>query len=116
MANGLSDRKADKQELMEITQEAYEAASQLLAAAHPKKGSIFVAGCSTSEVAGERIGSFSSPELVSGGKLSFPPTANFPQIKFGIVSILPISTCCILRHVFICTLDQIHIFPYSLIV
>ena len=63
MGNGLSDRKADKQELMEITKEAYEAASQLLAAAHPKKGSVFVVGCSTSEVAGERIGSFSSPEL-----------------------------------------------------
>ena len=63
MGNGLSDRKADAQELMEIRQEAYEAASQLLAAAHPKKGSILVVGCSTSEVAGERIGSFSSPEL-----------------------------------------------------
>ncbi len=63
MANGLSDRKADKQELKEIEQEAYEAALQLLAAAHPKKGSIFVVGCSTSEVAGERIGSFSSPDL-----------------------------------------------------
>lgn len=59
----LSDRKADTQELMQIRQEAYEAASQLLAAAHPKKGSILVVGCSTSEVAGERIGSFSSPEL-----------------------------------------------------
>ena len=47
MGNGLSDRKADKQELMEITKEAYEAASQLLAAAHPKKGSVFVVGCST---------------------------------------------------------------------
>lgn len=63
MGNGLSDRKADTQELMQIRQEAYEAASQLLAAAHPKKGSILVVGCSTSEVAGERIGSFSSPEL-----------------------------------------------------
>ena len=49
-------------------------------------------------------------------KLSFPPTATFPQIKFDSVSILPLSTCCILRHVFICPLDQIHIFPYSLIV
>ena len=58
MGTGLSDRKADKQELMEIENEAYEAASQLLAAAHPKKGSIFVVGCSTREVAGERIGSF----------------------------------------------------------
>lgn len=63
MGNGLSDRKADTQELMQIRQEAYEAASQLLTAAHPKKGSILVVGCSTSEVAGERIGSFSSPEL-----------------------------------------------------
>ena len=51
MGNGLSDRKADTQELMQIRQEAYEAASQLLAAAHPKKGSILVVGCSTSEVA-----------------------------------------------------------------
>lgn len=63
MANGLSDRKADKQELKKIEQEAYEAASLLLAAAHPKKGSVFIVGCSTSEVAGELIGSFSSPEL-----------------------------------------------------
>ena len=44
MGNGLSDRKADTQELMQIRQEAYEAASQLLAAAHPKKGSIQVVG------------------------------------------------------------------------
>ena len=43
MGNGLSDRKADTQELMQIRQEAYEAASQLLAAAHPKKGSILPA-------------------------------------------------------------------------
>ena len=44
MGNGLSDRKADTQELMQIRQEAYEAASQLLAAAHPKKGSILTGG------------------------------------------------------------------------
>ena len=55
-------------------------------------------------------------EKLSGGRLSFPPTVNFPQIKFGSVSILSLSTCCILRHVFICPLDQIHIFLYSLIV
>ena len=34
---------------------------------------------------------FSSFSL-SGGKLSFPPTVNFPQIKFGSVSILSLST------------------------
>lgn len=54
--------------------------------------------------------------LLSDSKLSFPPAANFPQIKFGSASMLSLSTCCILRHVFICHLDQIHIFPYSLIV
>lgn len=53
---------------------------------------------------------------MSDSKLSFPPAANFPQIKFGSASMLSLSTCCILRHVFICHLDQIHIFPYSLIV
>lgn len=63
MANGLSDRKADKQELMEITEEAYEAASQLLAAARPKKGSIFVVGCSTSEVAGSGSEAFPARSL-----------------------------------------------------
>ena len=54
--------------------------------------------------------------MMSDSKLSFPPAANFPQIKFGSASMLSLSTCCILRHVFICHLDQIHIFPYSLIV
>ena len=54
--------------------------------------------------------------IMSDSKLSFPPAANFPQIKFGSASMLSLSTCCILRHVFICHLDQIHIFPYSLIV
>lgn len=51
------------EELQKIEQEAYEAASQILMAAALKKGALFVVGCSTSEVAGAKIGTFSSPEL-----------------------------------------------------
>ena len=50
-------------QLKEIEKEAYQAASQIIEAAGLKKGSLFVVGCSTSEVAGEGIGTFSSPEL-----------------------------------------------------
>ena len=39
MANGLSDRKADKQELMEITEEAYEG-GLTAACSCPSEGSI----------------------------------------------------------------------------
>lgn len=43
--------------------EAYKAAKEILAAAGLKKGSLFVVGCSTSEVGGGIIGTASSPEL-----------------------------------------------------
>ena len=46
-----------------IEQESYQAASQILEAAGVKKGDLFVVGCSTSEVAGAKIGTYSSPEL-----------------------------------------------------
>lgn len=43
--------------------EAYEAAAEIIKAAKMKQGELFAVGCSTSEVAGEKIGSSSSPEL-----------------------------------------------------
>ena len=46
-----------------IGEEAYRAAKEILEAAHLSEGDLFVVGCSTSEVAGASIGSFSSPEL-----------------------------------------------------
>lgn len=52
-----------EQDIMEIGEMAYRAAKEILEAAKPEQGSLFVVGCSTSEVAGERIGSASSPEL-----------------------------------------------------
>lgn len=51
------------EEMTIIGEEAYRAARELLEIAGPEKGDIFVVGCSTSEVAGAGIGTFSSPEL-----------------------------------------------------
>ena len=46
-----------------IGEEAYRAAKEILEAACLEEGEIFVVGCSTSEVGGAAIGSYSSPEL-----------------------------------------------------
>lgn len=44
-----------------IGEEAYRAAKEILELAAPEPGELFVVGCSTSEVGGASIGSFSSP-------------------------------------------------------
>ena len=49
--------------IAEVNKQAYAAAKELLAAATLDKEELFVVGCSTSEVAGEQIGSASSEEL-----------------------------------------------------
>ena len=46
-----------------IGEEAYRAAKELLEIAEPEADQILVVGCSTSEVGGAGIGTFSSPEL-----------------------------------------------------
>ena len=51
------------EEMTIIAQEAYRAAKELLQVAKAEPGDIMVVGCSTSEVAGAGIGTFSSPEL-----------------------------------------------------
>lgn len=54
----------------EIKQSAYQAAKELLEAAKPEKNDIFVVGCSSSEILGHKIGSFSNldaAEAVFGG-------------------------------------------------
>ncbi|MCD8082135.1 MAG: TIGR01440 family protein [Clostridiales bacterium] len=60
---GMSDRTASEHELETVREEAYTAARQLLCEAKLAEGDILVVGCSTSEVEGERIGKYSSPEL-----------------------------------------------------
>lgn len=51
------------EEMTIIGEEAYRAAKEILEAAKLAKGELFVVGCSTSEVGGAGIGTFSSPEL-----------------------------------------------------
>lgn len=46
-----------------IGEEAYRAAKELLEVAKLREGQLFVVGCSTSEVGGASIGTYSSPEL-----------------------------------------------------
>ncbi|MCM1112800.1 MAG: TIGR01440 family protein [Muribaculum sp.] len=50
-------------EMTMIGEEAYRAAKEILEIARLEKNSLFVVGCSTSEVGGAGIGTFSSPEL-----------------------------------------------------
>lgn len=47
----------------QIKTEAYSAAIEILTESRIKPGKLLVVGCSTSEVGGESIGSFSSPDL-----------------------------------------------------
>ncbi len=49
-------------ELSQLGKNTIEAAEELIAAAAPKTGQIFVLGCSTSEVLGKCIGTARSPE------------------------------------------------------
>ncbi len=52
-----------REEMTIIGDEAYRAAKELIEIAHPEKDDILVVGCSTSEVGGAGIGTFSSPDL-----------------------------------------------------
>ena len=51
------------EEVTIIGEEAYRAAKELLELADLEEGQLFVVGCSTSEVGGVAIGTYSSPEL-----------------------------------------------------
>jgi len=51
------------QDLKLIGEEAYRAAKEILEEAKLEQGDLFVVGCSTSEVGGAGIGTYSSPEL-----------------------------------------------------
>ncbi len=52
-------------EYSQLTQDVNTALKELLEVARLKKGQIVVVGCSTSEVAGEKIGTHSSPEIAA---------------------------------------------------
>ena len=52
--------KVEEDTLEQIRREAYQAASEVCEAAKLRAGDLFVVGCSTSEVLGEKIGTHSS--------------------------------------------------------
>lgn len=56
--------EVEKEELLQqVKQEAANAAKQLVIEARLHKGQIVVVGCSTSEVVGRKVGSWSTPEV-----------------------------------------------------
>lgn len=59
---GMADRKMEEKFLRDVQEAAGEALRQLLQQAKMEVGDILVVGCSSSEVAGEKIGTFSSVE------------------------------------------------------
>lgn len=60
--SGMADKKMEAQFLVQVKEEAAQAAGELLEQAKTEEGDILVVGCSSSEVAGEKIGTFSSVE------------------------------------------------------
>lgn len=46
-----------------LEKESYEAAKEIIEKADLKAGDLFIVGCSTSEISGEKIGSASKPEV-----------------------------------------------------
>lgn len=59
---GMADRKMEESFLLRVKEEAAKVTKELLEQAKLDKGDILIVGCSSSEVAGERIGTFSSLE------------------------------------------------------
>lgn len=60
---GVSNEKETDGQLEEIRQQVKKATRELLATAGMKSGQIMVVGCSSSEVAAHKIGSYSSAEI-----------------------------------------------------
>lgn len=59
---GMADTKMEEQFLATVKKDAKKAVQELFAQAKLTQGDILVVGCSSSEVAGEKIGTFSSIE------------------------------------------------------
>ena len=61
----MNPNRIEKDFIEKVKAEAKTAVSELIEVAKLKKGSIMVIGCSTSEVTGRKIGSYSSPEVAN---------------------------------------------------
>ena len=78
-----------------IAEEAYLAAKEILEKARLEQGELFVVGCSTSEVGGATIGTYSSPELAEMvfGASSSPPPISLPCPSNAFFMALKIFSC-----------------------
>lgn len=56
---------SEKIDLKEIEAQSYQAVSEICAAAHLHGGNLFVVGCSSSEVQGDKIGTATNTEIAS---------------------------------------------------
>ena len=68
----------------EITAQARQAVTELLAQAKLKKGDLFVVGCSSSEMVGQRIGKGSSLEAAQAAFAGIYPVLKEQGITFSI--------------------------------
>ena len=84
---GITYEVDDKNIVEQIKSDAAIAASELVEAAHLKKGDIVVIGCSTSETLGNQVGSHSVPEV---GKAIYEGL----QSVFGALGIYIAAQCC----------------------
>jgi uncharacterized protein (TIGR01440 family) len=84
---GITYEVDDKNIVEQIKSDAAKAASELVEAAHLKKGDIVVVGCSTSETLGNQVGSHSVPEV---GKAIYEGL----QSVFGTQGIYIAAQCC----------------------
>ena len=60
--NGIADRQMEPEFLAQVKEQALQAVRELLSQAKPEAGDILVVGCSSSEIVGESIGTYSSYE------------------------------------------------------
>lgn len=95
----------------QVEQEAAQAARQLAEAAHLRRGQIVVIGCSTSEVVGHQVGSWSTPQIAQ---------AIFDGLNsvFAPMGVYIAAQCCehlnraiIVEHEAVPTLDIVNVVP-----
>ena len=63
VGKGISEEKESGEQLRQIQDEVRRVVWELLEASNIKQGQILVVGCSSSEIASHRIGSYSSAEI-----------------------------------------------------
>ena len=108
---GIVHEVENRELLAQVRQQAAAAAQELAEAAHLHRGQIVVVGCSTSEVVGKKVGSWSTPEVAD---------AIFAGLHsvFGPMGVYIAAQCCehlnraiIVEHEAVPTLDIVNVVP-----